>query len=120
METTIKIKHIRQSASKVRFVLKEIDGLKADNALDKLQHMNKKASLFILKAIKSGLSNLMSKSDNADLKGIYVSNAYVDQGPTLKRFRPAAMGRAMPIRKRTSHLTIILSDKKRRSIGTKS
>ena len=120
METTVKVKHIRQSSSKIRFVLKEVSGLKVNYALDKLQYTNKKASSFILKAIKSGISNLSIDSDSLDLNKVYVSNAYVDEGPTIKRFRPAAMGRAMPIRKRTSHLTITLSDKKRSDFGTKS
>tara|TARA_Y100000590_G_scaffold444715_1_gene575819 strand:+ start:1402 stop:1764 length:363 start_codon:yes stop_codon:yes gene_type:complete len=120
METTVKVKHLRQSSSKIRFVLKEVNGLKVDFALEKLEHTNKKASNFILKAIKSGISNLSASSDNIDLNKIYVSNAFVNEGPTIKRFRPAAMGRAMPIRKRTSHLIITLSDKKRSTLGTKS
>ncbi len=120
METIVKVKHLRQSSSKIRFVLKEVSGLKVSYALEKLQYTNKKASNFILKAIKSGISNLSANFDNLDLNKVYVSNAYVDEGPTIKRFRPAAMGRAMPIRKRTSHLTIILSDNKRSNIGTKS
>ena len=111
METTVKVKHLRQSSSKIRFVLKEVSGLKVNYALEKLQYTNKKASNFILKAIKSGISNLSANSDSLDLNKVYVVNAHVDEGPTIKRFRPAAMGRAMPIRKRTSHLIITVSDK---------
>ena len=64
MKTTVKVKHIRQSSSKIRFVLKEVSGLKVNFALEKLQYTNKKASTFILKAIKSGISNLSIDSDS--------------------------------------------------------
>jgi len=110
METTVKLKHIRQSSSKVRFVLKQINGMKVDAALNKLSCTNKKASNFIIKGIKSAISNLSNSSDEYNQEKLFISNAYVNQGPTMKRFRPAAMGRAMPIRKRTSHLIITVSD----------
>ena len=110
METTVKLMHIRQSSSKIRFVLKQVSGMKVNDALNKLSHTNKKASIFISKAIKSAIANLSSNSESFDQDNLFISNAYVNQGPTMKRFRPAAMGRAMPIRKRTSHLIITLSD----------
>ena len=112
METTVKLRHIRQSASKVRFVLKQINGLKVSSALDKLMFSNKKAGHFIVKAINSGISNLSLDNENFDREKLYITNSYVDQGPTMKRFRPRAMGRATPIRKRSSHLTITISEKK--------
>ena len=110
METTVKLMHIRQSSSKIRFVLKQVSGMKVNDALNKLSHTNKKASNFISNAIKSAIANLSSNSESFDQDNLFISNAYVNQGPTMKRFRPAAMGRAMPIRKRTSHLIITLSD----------
>jgi len=110
METTVKLMHIRQSSSKIRFVLKQVSGMRVNDALNKLSCTNKKASNFIMKAIKSAVSNLSSNSENFNQENLFISNAYVNQGPTMKRFRPAAMGRAMPIRKRTSHLIITLSD----------
>ena len=112
METTVKLRHIRQSASKVRFVLKQVNGLKVSSALDKLMFSNKKAGRFIVKAINSGISNLSLDNENFDKEKLYITNSYVDQGPTMKRFRPRAMGRATPIRKRSSHLTITISEKK--------
>ena len=105
METTVKLRHIRQSASKVRFVLKQVNGLQVSTALDKLMFSNKKAGHFIVKAINSGISNLSLDNENFDKEKLYITNSYVDQGPTMKRFRPRAMGRATPIRKRSSHLT---------------
>ena len=56
------------------------------------------------------MSNLSTQTDNFDKDRLFITNSYVNEGPTLKRFKPAAMGRAMPIRKRTSHLVITLSD----------
>tara|TARA_X000001036_G_scaffold223173_1_gene208903 strand:- start:511 stop:858 length:348 start_codon:yes stop_codon:yes gene_type:complete len=110
METTVKVKHLKQSPTKVRFVINELRGLKVNRAINILMNSNKKASNFILKAINSGLSNLESKGDfNQD--EIVVSSAFVDGGPVMKRFRPRAMGRASQILKRTSHLTITLSEK---------
>ena len=73
---------------------------------------NKKAGHFIVKAINSGISNLLLDNENFDRQKLYITNSYVDQGPTMKRFRPAAMGRAVRILKRTSNLTVIISDKK--------
>tara|TARA_B100000287_G_C20435588_1_gene703384 strand:- start:128 stop:463 length:336 start_codon:yes stop_codon:yes gene_type:complete len=110
METTVKVKHLRQSPTKLRFVLNELRGLKVDNAINMLNNSNKKAAGFILKAINSGLSNLDNSGD-FDQDKVIISNAYVDGGPVMKRFRPRAMGRASQILKRTSHLTITLSEK---------
>ena len=110
METTVKLKYIKQSAKKVRFVLNLVKGSSVGNALNKLDNLNKKAAVSISKAIRSGVANLLNieGNDNIDQNDFYVSDAYVDQGPSMKRFRPAAMGRATPILKRSSHLTLKL------------
>ena len=113
METTVKLKHLKQSATKIRFVLKQINGMNVGLALNKLKHINKKASIFIIKALNSGISNLSLQSDNFDKNSLFIKEAYVDQGPTMKRFRPAAMGRAVRILKRTSNLTVVISDEKK-------
>ena len=110
METTVKIKHLKQSPTKIRFVLNELWGCKVIYAINILMKSNKKASNFKLQAINSGLSNLENKGDFNQDK-LVISNAFVDGGPVMKRFRPRAMGRASQILKRTSHLTITLSEK---------
>ena len=110
MESTVKLRYIRQSASKIRFVLKQVNGMRVNNALDKLTYSNKKAGNFISKAINSAVANLLSENENVDKEKLFIVNSFVDQGSTMKRFRPRAMGRAMPIRKRSSHLTITVSD----------
>ena len=110
METTVKVKHLKQSPTKVRFVLKDLIGNTVNIALNKLNNNNKKASVFILKAIKSGLSNLENSNNEFNQDDLKIKTAFVDSGPTMKRFRPRAMGRASQILKRTSHLTITISD----------
>jgi len=111
-QSICKVKYIRQSPYKVRFVLDSIRGKKVDYALDFLQFSNKKAARFISKALKSAISNHSQKDENFDQSSIYVKEAYVDEGPKIKRFRPSAMGRASRILKRTSHLTVVVGDKK--------
>ena len=112
MEAIAKKRFIRQSPYKIRYVLKTVKGLSVDSAINKLTLTNKKASLYIVEVLKSAVSNMENSNENND-KTIFIKSAYVDEGPVMKRFRPAAMGRATAIRKRTSHLTIIISNEKR-------
>ena len=105
------MKFIRQSPYKVRFVLDVVRGKKVDHALNFLDFSNKKAAKFISKALNSALSNYAQKNEDFDSDLLYVKEAYVDEGPKIKRFRPAAMGRATRILKRTSHLTVIVGEK---------
>ena len=107
---TISRMDIRQSAKKVRHVLDEIKNSKVNDALTKLNFMNKKSAKFIHQTISSALSNLMQREDSFDIDNLYITKAYVDQGPIMKRFRPRAMGRASRILKRSSHLTVVISD----------
>ena len=104
---------IRQSAKKVRHVLDEVNNSKVNDALTKLSFTNKKSAKFIHKTISSALANLMQQEDSFDIDNLYIKKAFVDQKPTMKRFRPAAMGRAVRILKRTSQLTIVISDDKK-------
>ena len=110
-ESKCKVKFIRQSPYKVRFVLDSVRGKKVDYAINFLGFSNKKAAKFISKALNSALSNYSQKNDNFDSNSLYIKEAYVDEGPKIKRFRPAAMGRAARILKRTSHLTVIIGEK---------
>ena len=105
---------IRQSAKKVRHVLDEVNNSKVNDALTKLSFMNKKSAKFIHQTISSALANLMQQEDSSfDIDNLYIKKAFVDQNPTMKRFRPRAMGRATRILKRSSHLTIVISDDKK-------
>ena len=110
-ESKCKMKFIRQSPYKVRFVLDAVRGKKVESALSFLDFSNKKAAKFISKALNSALSNYAQKNDDFNSSLLYIKEAYVDEGPKIKRFRPAAMGRATKILKRTSHLTVVIGEK---------
>ena len=111
MEAIARKRFIRQSPYKIRYVLKTVKGLNVESAINKLTLTNKKASVYIVEVLKSAVSN-MENSNQTNDNAIFIKSAYVDEGPVMKRFRPAAMGRATAIRKRTSHLTIIISNEK--------
>ena len=86
--------------------------MNVNDALEKLTFMNKKAANSISKTISSAVANMSHSNETFDADALFIKTAYVDEGPTMKRFRPAAMGRAVPIMKQSSHLTIIISDSK--------
>jgi large subunit ribosomal protein L22 len=111
MEAIARKRFIRQSPYKIRYVLKTVKGLKVEDAINKLSLTNKKASIYIKEVLKASISNMIDKDSNVNSDNLFIKTAYVDEGPAMKRFRPAAMGRATSIRKRTSHLTIIISNK---------
>ena len=113
MESTSKLKYVRQSPYKIRFVADLIRGKGVTDAMNILSATNKKASKFLLKLLNSAISNINYNNEDVNLEqnDLYVKKIYVDGGPTLKRFRPAAMGRAAPIKKRMSHITVIIGEK---------
>ena len=104
--------NIDQSAKKIKLVLDEVRNTKVNDALVKLSFANKKSAKYIHQTISSALANLQQTDTNFDADELYIKKAFINQGPSMKRFRPAAMGRAMRILKRTSHLTIVISDEK--------
>ena len=112
MEAIARKRFIRQSPYKIRYVLNMVKGLKVNTAINKLSLTNKKASSYIIEVLNSAVSNMMNSETDVNSESIFIKTAYVDEGPVMKRFRPAAMGRATAIRKRTSHLTIIISTEK--------
>ncbi|MAO86035.1 MAG: 50S ribosomal protein L22 [Candidatus Marinimicrobia bacterium] len=112
MEAIARKRFIRQSPYKIRYVLNMVKGLKVEAAVNKLSLTNKKASSYIIEVLNSAVSNMMNIESDVNSDTLYIKTAYVDEGPVMKRFRPAAMGRATGIRKRTSHLTIIISSEK--------
>ena len=113
MKASSKLKYVRQSPFKVRFVADMIRGKNVADATNILSATNKKASKFLLKLLDSAVANINYIDDNSnfDPSDLYVKTIFVDGGPMLKRFRPAAMGRATPIRKRMSHITITIENK---------
>lgn len=104
-------KYVRISPRKVRLIMDQIRGKRVEEALNKLSYAPQKGAFIIKKILNSAVANAGANSD-IDVDNLYIKRVYADQGPTLKRFRPRAMGRATRIRKRTSHLTVILDEKK--------
>ena len=97
------------SAFKCREMTREIQGLPVATALDILAFAPRKAASMIAKTLKSAIANA-ENNNNLRADKLVVQEAVVGEGPTLKRFRPKARGSAGPIRKRTSHIRIILTD----------
>ncbi|WP_418791423.1 50S ribosomal protein L22 [Phosphitispora sp. TUW77] len=104
-------KHIRISPRKVRLVVDLIRGKKVDEALAILKFTPRRAATAVEKVVKSAAANAEHNLD-MDKTALIISEAFVDQGPTLKRFKPRAMGRADLIRRRTSHITVVVREKK--------
>ena len=101
----------RQSARKIRKVLNKVRGTKVNSAIDYLHFSPEKASVLIEKTIRSAISNLMQIDENSNINtdSLLIKEAYVNQGPVMKRFRAASMGRASKLRRPTSHLTIVIA-----------
>ncbi len=112
MEAKAVAKHVRISARKARLVANEVRGYGYQEAMDILRFTNKKASEMIINVLNSAVANAIQMDENIDPDSLYISKIYVDDGPIMKRFRPRARGRASRIRKRLSHITIVLTERK--------
>ncbi|MCB1178392.1 MAG: 50S ribosomal protein L22 [Leptospiraceae bacterium] len=110
MEAKAVAKHVRISARKARLVANEIRGYDYLEAKDILKFTNKKAADLILNVLDSAAANAISADGSIDQGDLYIKKIYVDDGPIMKRFRARARGRAARIRKRLSHITIVLSN----------
>jgi large subunit ribosomal protein L22 len=109
MKVRAQAKYVRQSPYKVRRVLDLVRGLPVQEAEDVLRLASRGATEPITKVLKSAVANA-EHNYALDADDLVVAEAYADEGPTLKRYRPRARGRATRIRKRTSHITIVVSD----------
>ncbi len=106
--TRAQVRHVRMSAYKARQVLDLIRGLPVAEAADVLRFTERAASEVVARCLASAVANA-EHNDELDADTLYVSACYADEGPTLKRWRPRARGRATRIRKRMCHITIIVS-----------
>jgi large subunit ribosomal protein L22 len=105
-------KYVRTSAQKAGLVLDLIRGVHANKALALLQFSRKHVARDVAKVLKSAMANAQQKEGfGGDVDRLYVSACYADQGPTMKRIRPAPMGRAFRVVKRTAHLTVQVAEK---------
>ena len=111
-------KNVRSSPRKVSLVLDYIRGKKADIALRDLQFTRKKIALDVSKTVKSAIANA-ENNYQYDIDNLFVKEAYVGKSLVMKRFRPRAKGRASPIKKPFSRITIILGEKRKVKDGSK-
>ena len=113
VDSIARVKHIRVTPQKARRVVALIKGKQAQEALAILKFAPQSASEPIYKLVHAAIANASVKADRdgefLDEQDLYVRNAYVDEGTTLKRFQPRAQGRAFQIKKRTSHITVELA-----------
>jgi large subunit ribosomal protein L22 len=113
MEARAINRYIGSSPRKMRLVVDLIRGVSVERALEVLHFSSKHASKDAEKTLRSAVSNIMNRDDSTrvDPADLFVKEAFVNQGPMLKRISPAPMGRAYRIRKRSCHLTIIVATK---------
>jgi large subunit ribosomal protein L22 len=109
MEAVARARYIRIAPRKARLVADLIRGKSAEKASQLLTYTQKSGAPIIKKVLLSAIANAENKGD-IDVDTLYVKTIFVDQGPTQKRFRPRAMGRATQIQKKTSHITIVLDE----------
>ncbi len=109
MEARAELRNARISARKVKIVIDTVRGKSATEAIAILKYTNKAAAPLVEKLVKSAIANAVN-NNGMDKSKLYISEIYANQGPTMKRVRPAPQGRAHRIRKRTSHITVVLEE----------
>ncbi|NUN09885.1 MAG: 50S ribosomal protein L22 [Ignavibacteriaceae bacterium] len=113
MESRAICRYIPSSPRKMRLVVDLIRGMQVDRAIEVLHFQTKTAARDAEKVLRSAVSNLLNKDEKkrVDLHEMFVKEAYVNAGPMMKRIQPAPMGRAYRVRKRSCHVTIVVSMK---------
>jgi len=123
MEAKASARHVRVTPQKARRVVDLIRGKQAVEAVAVLQFAPQSASDPIRKVLESAIANARVKADKAseafDERNLVISEAFVDEGPTMKRFRPRAQGRAARINKRTSHITVVVAPNQKSKGGNR-
>ena len=109
MQAAAKLKHVRISAQKMRLVADQVRGLPVENALNVLTFSNKRAAGIIKKLLESAIANA-ENNEGADIDLLRVQAISVDEGPTMKRIRARAKGRASRILKRSSHVSVTVAE----------
>jgi len=109
MSTTAIQRHAKISAQKVRLVADQVRGMPVEEALTLLKFSNQKAAVLVKKVVESAIANA-EHNDGADIDELKISTIYIDVGPSMKRMRARAKGRGNRIIKRTSHITVTVSE----------
>jgi large subunit ribosomal protein L22 len=111
MEARAEARYIRISPQKARLVVDLIRGQQVGKAITILRSTNKKIAPTVEKVLRSAIANAENKSTDVDVDQLYVSEAYVNEGPRMKRIRPAPMGRAYRYQRRIAHIAVKVSQK---------
>jgi large subunit ribosomal protein L22 len=111
MEARAEARYIRVSPQKARLVVDLIRGQQAGRAINILRSTNKRIAPTVEKVLRSAIANAENKSTDVDVDQLFVTEAYVNEGPRMKRIRPAPMGRAYRYQKRIAHIAITVSQK---------
>jgi large subunit ribosomal protein L22 len=104
-------RYVRVSPQKARLVIDMIRGQQAGDAINMLGAVNKRIAPAVEKVIRSAIANAESKSQEVDVDRLFVTEAYVNEGPRQKRIRPAPMGRAYRYQRRTAHIVVKLGER---------
>ena len=110
MSVSATLKYARLSAQKARLVTNQVKGLPVEKALDVLLYSSKKASGIVKKLLESVIANA-ENNEGLDIDSLVLSNAFVDEGPSFKRFKPRAKGRSNRIIKRSCHITVVVAER---------
>ncbi len=110
MEARAILRFIRVSPRRVRLVVDQIRGKEVEKALDILKYTPKRSAAIVAKVLKSAIANA-ENTQSVDVDRLYVKRALVDEGGMWKRFMPRAMGRATRVRKRLSHITLVIDER---------
>jgi large subunit ribosomal protein L22 len=111
MEARAEARYIRVSPQKARLVIDLIRGQQAGKAISILRSTNKRIAPTVEKVLRSAIANAENKSTDVDVDRLFVSQAYVNEGPRMKRIRPAPMGRAYRYQRRIAHIVVAVSQK---------
>ena len=111
MEARAEARYIKVSAQKARLVIDMIRGQKAGDAINILRAVNKRIAPSVEKVLRSAIANAEQKSTDVDVDKLIVTEAYVNEGPRMKRIRPAPMGRAYRYQRRMSHIVVSVGEK---------
>lgn len=114
MEVKAEARYIRISAQKARLVVDQIRGLKAGQALTVLRTTNKRIAPAVEKVLQSAIANAQNRIEDVDVDELVVSAAYVNEGPRMKRIRPAPMGRAYRYQRRMSHIVVKVAEREKK------
>lgn len=103
-------KYVGISAQKVRWVVDQVRGMRALDAIAMLTHMKQAAAREVQKVVQSALANAEENESMAP-EDMWIATIYADEGPSMKRYRPGARGRVKPIIRRSSHITVVLEER---------